>query len=107
MFDKLNLAYKNYSQEIELAAQQVLVYSFWFSFILPPTVILTAEGLAHSVKCLSLQWEDLDSNPGAGGTTQGLKQLRSEGTAFALQMAKPSCGLDTHIEWLSFLQKET
>ena len=44
---------------------------------------------------------------GWGYYSQGLKQLRSEGTAFALQMAKPSCGLDTHIEWFSFLQKET
>ena len=35
-----------------------------------------------------------------------LKQLRNEGTAFALHTAKPSCSLDNHVEWWPCLQKE-
>ena len=32
-----------------------------------------------------------------GTNTQGLKQLRNEGTAFSLQTARPSRGSDDHV----------
>ena len=107
MFDKLNVAYKNYSQEIELAAQQVLVYSFWFSFYFTINSYFNCGRISLVGKVLEFTAAGLGFESWGRGTTQGLKQLRSVGTAFALQMAKPSCGSDTHIEWLSFLQKET
>jgi len=36
-----------------------------------------------------------------------LKQLRNEGTTFALQMAGLSCGSDDHVKWPSRFQWET
>ena len=41
---------------------------------------------------------------GTGPTLKVLKWLRNKGTAFALQMARPSRGLDDHVKWQSCLQ---
>ena len=43
--------------------------------------------------------------PGARTILKVLKQLRNEGTLFALQTARPSRGLDDHIKWPSCLHK--
>ena len=59
------------------------------------------------VKCLTAEQEVVGSNPGVGPILRVLKQLGNEGSAFALQMARLSCGLDDHVKWRFFLHKET
>ena len=68
---------------------------------------LKLQGLAQSVERLTEEHEIAGSIPVAGPTLRVLKWLRNEGTAFALQMARPSCGSDDHVKWRSRLQKET
>ena len=67
---------------------------------------LTASGLAQLVECLTAELEVAGSIPGAGPILRVLKQLRNEGNTFALQMARPSRGLDDHVKWCSHLQYE-
>ena len=45
-------------------------------------------------------------NPGARPILMVLKQLRNEGTHFALQRDRPSRGLDDHKKWQSHPQLE-
>ena len=46
----------------------------------------------------------MDSIAGTGPILRVLKQLRNEGTAFALQMARPSFG--SYVKWPSHLLLE-
>ena len=64
---------------------------------------LPAAGLAQSVEHLTAEREVAGSIPGTGPTLMVLKWLRNEGTAFALQMARPSRGSDDHVKWRSRL----
>ena len=52
---------------------------------------LTAARLAPSVERLTAEREVAGSILGAGPILKFLKQLRNEGTPFALQAARPSC----------------
>ena len=58
-------------------------------------------GLAQSVQRLTAEREVVGSIPRAGPILRALKQLRNEGTAFALQMASSSRGSDDHVKWRS------
>ena len=53
---------------------------------------MTAAGLAQSLDRLTVEWKIAGSILRTG--LRVLKQLRNEGTAFALQTAGPSCGSD-------------
>ena len=66
--------------------------------------IYTAAGLAQSVERLTAEREVAGSIPGTGPILMVLKWLRNEGTAFALQMARPSRGSDDHVKWRFRLQ---
>ena len=59
-------------------------------------LFITAAGLAQSVERLTAEREVAGSIPGAGPILRVLKQLRNEGTPFALQAAGPSRGSDDH-----------
>ena len=59
---------------------------------------LTAAVLAQSVEHLTAEREVAGSILGAGPVLRVLKSLRNEGTAFALQMARPAHGSDDHIK---------
>ena len=63
-------------------------------------------GLAQSVECLTAEQEVVGSITGAGPILRVLKSLRNEGTAFALQAARPSDGSDDHVKWRSCFQWE-
>ena len=67
---------------------------------------LKLQGLAQLVERLTEEQEMAGPIPVAGPTLRSLKWLRNEGTAFALQMARPSRGWDDHVKWRSRLQKE-
>ena len=56
----------------------------------------TMAGLAQLVECLSAEQWVAGSIPRAGPTPRALRQLRIEGTPFALQAARPSHGCDDH-----------
>ena len=58
--------------------------------------LLLLVGLAQSVERLTAEREVTGSIPGAGPILRVLKQLRNEGTPFALQVARPSRGSDDH-----------
>ena len=64
----------------------------------------TAAGLAQSVERLTAEQEVTGSIPEARPLLRVLKQLRNEGTPFALQAAGPSCGLDDNKKWWFRLQ---
>ena len=55
-------------------------------------MFLTAAGLAQLVERLTAERQVAGSIPRAGPTVRVLKWLRNEGTAFALQTARPSRG---------------
>jgi len=61
-------------------------------------------GLSQSIKHLTAEREVAGSIPGTGPTPWVLNCLRNGGTAFDLQMARPSRGSDDHIKWRSRLQ---
>ena len=61
-------------------------------------------GLAQSVERLTAEREVASSIPGIGPTLRVLKLLRNGGTAFSLQMARPTCGTDDQVKWQSHLQ---
>ena len=63
-------------------------------------------GLAQSVERLTAEQEVVGSIPGAGPILRVLKSLRNEGTAYALQAARPSRDSDDHVKWRSHLQWE-
>ena len=63
-------------------------------------------GLAQSVELLTAEQEVVGSIPGAGPILRVLKSLRNEGTAYALQAARPSRDSDDHVKWRSHLQWE-
>ena len=65
---------------------------------------LHGAGLAQSVEHLTAKWEVAGSIPRTGPTPRVLKWLRNEGTAFTLQMARPSHGPNDHVKWRSRLQ---
>ena len=67
-------------------------------------IIVTAAGLSQSVERLTAEREVAGSIPGTGPILKVLKCLRNEGTAFALQMVRPSRGSDDHVKWRSRLQ---
>ena len=66
-------------------------------------IIVTAAGLSQSVERLIAEREVAGSIPGTGTILRVLKQLRNEGTAFTLQMVRPSRGSDDHVKWRSCL----
>ena len=66
-------------------------------------MFLTVAGLAPLVERLTAERRVTGSIPGTGPTLGVLKWLRNEGTAFALQMARPSRGSDDHVKWRSRL----
>ena len=53
-------------------------------------ILLTAAGLAPLLERLTAERRVTGLIPGIGPTLRVLKWLRNEGTAFALQMARPS-----------------
>ena len=59
---------------------------------------------AQLVERLIAEREVAGSIPGTGPTLRVLKSLRNEGTAFVLQMARPSRYSDDHVKWRSRLQ---
>ena len=59
---------------------------------------------AQLVERLIAEREVAGSIPGTGLTLRVLKSLRNEGTAFVLQMARPSRCSDDHVKWRSRLQ---
>ena len=61
-------------------------------------VVLTAAGLAQSVEPLIVEQKVAGSIPRAKPTLRVLKWLRNEGTPFALQVGRPSGGLDDHVK---------
>ena len=63
-------------------------------------------GLAQSVERLTAEQEVVGLIPGAGPILRVLKSLRNEGTAYALQAARPSHGSDDHVKWRPLLQWE-
>ena len=63
-----------------------------------------AAGLAQSVARLTAERKVAGLIPGTGSILSVLKRHRNEGSAFALQMARPSRGSDDHVKWRSRLQ---
>ena len=70
-------------------------------------IIVIASGLSQSVERLTGEQEVAGSIPRTESILRVLKCLRNEGTAFTLQMARPSRGSDDHVKWRSRLQWET
>ena len=66
----------------------------------------TMAELAQLVECLTAEQEVTASILWVRPILRVLKQLRNEGNTFALQMARPSRGLDDHVKWCSHLQYE-
>ena len=67
-------------------------------------IIVTAAELSQSVERLTAEQEVARSILGTGLILRVLKCLRNEGTAFTLQMARPSRGSDDYVKWRSRLQ---
>ena len=60
--------------------------------------LFDSAGLAQSIERLTAEREVAGSIPGTGPILRVLKELRKEGTAFALQTAGPCRGSDDHLE---------
>ena len=60
--------------------------------------VMQRAGLAQSVGCLTAEQEVVGSIPGVRPILRVLKSLRNEGTAFALQAARPSHGWDDYVK---------
>ena len=60
--------------------------------------IMQRAGLAQSVEHLTAEQEVMGLIPRTGPILRVLKSLRNEGTAFALQAARPSHGWDDYIK---------
>ena len=66
-------------------------------------IYFTMAGIAQSVQRLTAEWEVAGSIPRAGAILRVLKYMRNDGTAFALQTARPSLGSYVHVKWRSRL----
>ena len=69
---------------------RMVVTKFYYYNQRNSQILLTAARLAPSVERLTAEREVAGSILGAGPILKFLKQLRNEGTPFALQAARPS-----------------